>query len=155
MGILMRSAGPVDAAAVEGVVLRAPSVADTLALGRLYFEAYEPGVASATEVEAIEDIELSFDGHYGVLDLHLSRLAWAGAELVGAMLLVERAPWSDTPDCPFIIELFTARSYRRQGIARLLLAHCATTTVALRVEDNNTAALALYRSLDFHTANSA
>ncbi|MEV5963526.1 GNAT family N-acetyltransferase [Kribbella sp. NPDC051952] len=149
MGILMRSAGALEAASVPGVVLRPLSVADTVALGRLYFEAYEPGVASATLAEAIEDIELSFEGHYGVLDLELSRLAWVGDEAVGAMLVVERAPWSDTPDCPFIIELFTAPTHRRQGIARLLLASCATTTVALRVEDDNIPALALYRSLDF------
>lgn len=150
MGILVRSAGPLDAAPVKGVVLRAPSVADTLALGRLYFEAYEPGVASSTSAEAIEDIALSFEGHYGVLDLNLSRLAWAGDELVGAVLVVERAPWPDTPTCPFIIELFVAPAYRRRGIARLLLACCATTTVALRVDDSNAPALTLYRSLGFH-----
>lgn len=149
MGVLVRSAGPVDAAPVTGVVLRAASPADILALGRLYFEAYEPGVAAATEAEAIEDIELSFEGHYGVLDLRLSRLAWAGSALVGAILVVERAPWSDTPDCPFIIELFVAPTHRRSGIARLLLAGCADLTVALRVEEDNVPALALYRSLGF------
>ncbi|MFI5693142.1 GNAT family N-acetyltransferase [Kribbella sp. NPDC051586] len=149
MSILVRPAGPVHTAAVPGVVLRAPSLEDTFLLGRLYFEAYEPGVASSTETEAIEDIELTFEGHYGVLDLNLSRLAWSGDELAGAMLIVKRAPWPDTPDCPFIIELFTAPSYRRRGIARLLLACCATSTVALRVEDSNAPALTLYRDLGF------
>ena len=149
MGILIRRAGPVDRPSVTGVTLGAPSPADTPTLGRLYFEAYEPGVAASTEVEAIEDIELSFEGHYGVLDLNLSRLAWVGHALVGAMLVVERAPWPDTPDCPFIIELFTAPTHRRLGIARFLLAGCADITVALRVEEDNAPALALYRSVGF------
>ncbi|WP_410788114.1 GNAT family N-acetyltransferase [Kribbella sp. C-35] len=147
--ILIRRADAVPTPTVPGVVLRPPAVEDALPLGKLYFEAYDPGVASATEREALEDIELTFAGEYGVLAPNLSRLAWYGDQLVGALLVVERAPWRDTPDCPFIIELFTARSHRRQGIARLLLSACSNVTVALRVEDINTAALALYRSVGF------
>ncbi|MGW6277715.1 GNAT family N-acetyltransferase [Kribbella sp. NPDC055071] len=149
MTVLMRSAAPLAGPPVAGVVLRPPAPADIQALGRLYFEAYEPGVAAATLEEAIEDIELSFEGHYGTLDLNLSRLAWSGDHLVGAILVVDRAPWPDTPDCPFIIELFTAPTHRRQGIARRLLSTCATTTVALRVEDTNTPARTLYTTSDF------
>ena len=149
MGILIRAPGPVDAQSVPGVALRAPSVADIPALGHLYFEAYEPGVAASTETEAVEDIQLSFDGAYGVLDLNLSRLAWLDDQLVGALLVVERAPWPDTPNCPFVIELFTAPTHRRRGIARLLLSTCAHLTIALRVDDNNTPALTLYRALGF------
>ncbi|MEU4290940.1 GNAT family N-acetyltransferase [Kribbella sp. NPDC026596] len=150
MGILVRAPGPMDTPSVPGVVLRTPSVADIPALGRLYFEAYEPGVAASTETEAVEDIQLSFDGAYGVLDLNLSRLAWLDDQLVGALLVVERAPWPDTPDCPFIIELFTAPTHRRHGIARQLLSTCSAVTIALRVDDNNTPALTLYHALGFH-----
>ncbi|WP_328998493.1 GNAT family N-acetyltransferase [Kribbella sp. NBC_00709] len=147
--ILIRHPGATQPIAVPGVVLRPPVAADAVDLGRLYFDAYEPGVAAETEQDALDDITLSFEGGYGVLDPTLSRLAWSGEQLVGALLVVERAPWPDTPDCPFIIELFTARSHRRLGIARLLLSVCANVSVALRVEDNNAAALALYHSVGF------
>ncbi|MGW6200583.1 N-acetyltransferase family protein [Kribbella sp. NPDC055110] len=147
--ILIRRADAVQTPAVPGVVLRPPAVEDALPLGKLYFEAYDAGVAAATEQEALEDIELTFAGEYGVLAPSLSRLAWADDQLVGALLVVERAPWPDTPDCPFIIELFTARSRRHQGIARLLLRECANITVALRVDEKNTPAVTLYRSFGF------
>jgi ribosomal protein S18 acetylase RimI-like enzyme len=147
--ILIRPADAVQPQPVPGVVLRPPAVEDAPKLGTLYFEAYDAGVAAATEQEALEDIQLTFDGEYGVLTSALSRLAWAGDQLVGALLVVERAPWPDTPDCPFIVELFTARTHRRQGIAKLLLSECSHTTVALRVEDANTPALALYRGAGF------
>lgn len=147
--ILIRQADAVQTPAVPGVVLRPPAVEDAVALGKLYFEAYDAGVAAATEREALEDIELTFAGGYGVLAPHLSRLAWNGDQLVGALLVVERAPWPDTPDCPFIIELFTARSHRRQGIAKFLLSECANTSIALRADEKNTPAVTLYRSLGF------
>ncbi|TCC51203.1 GNAT family N-acetyltransferase [Kribbella capetownensis] len=146
---LVRPPGPLQAAPVEGVVLRPPVVADTAALGRLYFEAYPPGAASASEQEAIEDIALTFEDAYGVLDSRLSRLALVGDRMVGAILVVQRAPWPDTPDCAFVIELFTAPTHRRLGIARLLLSGCSAETVALRVDDDNTPALTLYRTLGF------
>jgi N-alpha-acetyltransferase 10/11 len=146
---LIRPAGPVEAPPVTGVVLRPPVVEDTVALGRLYFESYPPGVASASEQEAIEDIAMTFENAYGVLDRRLSRLALVGDHLVGAILVVERAPWPDTPDCAFVIELFTAPTHRRLGIARLLLSGCSADTVALRVDDDNTAALRLYRTFGF------
>jgi hypothetical protein len=44
-------------------------VADAVVVGRLYFASYAPGVAVATPEEALEDIGLTFDGAYGVLDL--------------------------------------------------------------------------------------
>ncbi|MET9310405.1 GNAT family N-acetyltransferase [Kribbella sp. NPDC003505] len=147
--ILIRPAGAVATAPVPDVELRPPSADDAVALGRLYFEAYDPGVASATEAEALDDIHRTFDGEYGVLDTALSRLAWMGDELVGALLVVERAPWPDTPDCRFVIELFTARNHRRSGIAKLLLAECSAVEVALRVQETNAPALALYRSVGF------
>lgn len=151
--ILIRHADAVQMPAVPGVVLRPPAVEDAVALGKLYFEAYDAGVAAATEREALEDIELTFAGEYGVLAPSLSRLAWDGDRLVGALLVVERAPWPDTPDCPFVIELFTAPEHRRRGLARALLAGVLAVTdrreVALRVSADNGPALALYRDLGF------
>ncbi|WP_371401160.1 GNAT family N-acetyltransferase [Kribbella sp. NBC_00662] len=149
--ILIRHSGAPQPLAVPGVVLRPPAVADTVELARLYFDAYDPGTAAETEQDALDDIQLTFDDGYGVLTPALSRLAWYDDKLVGALLVVERAPWPDTPDCPFIIELFTARTHRHLGIARLLLNHCADVTVALRVEANNLPALTLYRSAGFES----
>jgi ribosomal protein S18 acetylase RimI-like enzyme len=69
---------------------------------------------------------------------------------------VHRAPWDDTPDCPFITDLHTTPALRRHGLARALLTRCLThaslTTrprLALRVDSTNTPALRLYDSLDF------
>ncbi|HWD82343.1 MAG TPA: GNAT family N-acetyltransferase [Kribbella sp.] len=147
--ILTRPADAVFTPPVPGVVLRPPAVEDTHALAQLYYESYDPGVASATPEEALEDIRLTFTGEYGVLAPTLSQLAWADDQLVGALLVVERAPWPDTPDCPFVIELFTARSNRRQGIARMLLSTCSAHTIALRVDPANEPAMQLYRSFGF------
>lgn len=133
--------------------------ADTTALARLYFEAYEPGQACASVAEAVADIEATWAGEYGELWPEASLVAPATAPdggLAGAVLVVRRAPWSDTPDCPFVIELFTARADRRRGLARGLLratlgvvADAGHHQLALRVAADNTAALALYRSLGF------
>ncbi|TCO52204.1 acetyltransferase (GNAT) family protein [Kribbella antiqua] len=135
-----------------GVVLRSPTPEDTVALGRLYFAAYEPGVAWPSLAEAIEDIRISFAGEYGDLDLEASRLALAADELIGAILVVHRAPWPDTPDGPFIIELFTSQLWRRRGAASALLADSLTRTdgrAALRVAEGNQSALRLYESYNF------
>jgi ribosomal protein S18 acetylase RimI-like enzyme len=150
--LLIRQSSPQpDGSLPDGVVLRTPTRADTSDLGRLYFESYDPGVACATEEEAIEDIIATFDGTYGPLSLTNSFLAVAGDALVGAVLVVDRAPWPDTPDCPFIIELFTAPTWRRQGLATALLTACLQqpTAFALRVQADNTPALELYKGLGF------
>jgi hypothetical protein len=63
----------------------------------------------------VQDIKLSFAGEYGPLNLSISRLATAGTDLIGAILVVDRAPWPDTPNGPFIIELFNATLWRRHG----------------------------------------
>jgi GNAT superfamily N-acetyltransferase len=150
MPVLIRPAGPVERVDLPaGVALRAPSVGDTDALGRLYFASYEPGVAAATEAEAIEDIALTFESAYGTLNLDMSRLAWLDDALIGAILVVDRAPWPDTPHCPFIIELFTAPTHRRQGVARCLLASIQGS-VALRVAEGNHPAQTLYTTTGFH-----
>jgi GNAT superfamily N-acetyltransferase len=150
--LLIRPPAPVEIVAPPpGVVLRAPTAADVDALGRTYFASYPPGVACATEPEAIEDIRLTYAGEYGVLALAGSRLAIDHESIVSAALVVERGPWADAPGCPFLIELFTLPTHRRQGIARALLTTCLTPTtpLALRVQDDNTPAITLYERLDF------
>ncbi|MGO4807914.1 N-acetyltransferase family protein [Arthrobacter sp. 2MCAF15] len=56
-----------------------------------------------------------------------------------------------------IDELFTHPDHRRQGLAEELLRHClhalhtlGSTTVTVTVDENNSAAMALYLSRDFH-----
>lgn len=153
---LVRSPAPLSVAALPAdVVLRAPEPDDAVAVGQLYFGAYEPGIAGADESEAIDDIRASFAGEYGASRLDWSWLALSGGTVVGAVLIVERAPWPDTPDCPFIIELFTARNWRRQGVGRALVAACidaAGGEVALRVNQDNSAARRLYASFGFSEA---
>lgn len=130
--------------------------ADTGELARLYFAAYDPGVACATLDEAEADIVASFDGAYGELWIEASPCAVADGALVAAAMTVRRAPWHDVPDGPFIIELFTARGWRRRGLAAALLGEIAgrvaaggARTVSLRVDDANVAALALYSRTGF------
>ncbi|TDU87284.1 acetyltransferase (GNAT) family protein [Kribbella voronezhensis] len=147
--LLIRKASPATTSPLPAdVVLRTPTPVDTIPLGRLYFESYEPGVACASEAEAIDDIGATFDGAYGTLSGDWSWLAVAGDQLVGALLVVERAPWPDTPDCPFIIELFVAPTHRRLGLARALLATVGTQS-ALRVAEDNVPARRLYESVGF------
>ncbi|WP_432641423.1 GNAT family N-acetyltransferase [Arthrobacter polaris] len=97
-------------------------------------------------------------GKYGNFLPEASHVALDEAgRIVAAVLVVERALGNDTPDAPFIIELITDREHRRRGLAEdLVLATLDTLfnegqkDVALRVESTNSAALALYLSLDFH-----
>jgi ribosomal protein S18 acetylase RimI-like enzyme len=151
--LLVRRAAPVVVSdPPAGVASRSPATDDTEALGRTYFASYPPGVACATEAEAIDDIRLTYAGEYGVLDLVRSRIAVRGDEFVGAVLVVERGPWEDVPDCPFVIEVFTLPSWRRRGLARSMVTTCMAvepTDVALRVQDGNLAALGLYERLGF------
>ncbi|WP_432948926.1 GNAT family N-acetyltransferase [Kribbella sp. CA-253562] len=151
--LLVRRAGPVAVSDPPvGVALRSPTTDDIEALGRTYFASYPPGVACATEVEAIDDIRLTYAGEYGVLDLARSRIAVHGDEIVGAVLVVEHGPWEDVPDCPFVIEVFTLPAWRRRGLARSMVTTCLAvepTDVALRVQDGNHAALGLYGHLGF------
>lgn len=102
----------------SGINVRTPSPLDTIALGVLYFDSYPPGIADSTPEEATADIAASFAGDYGELWLEASPVAATDDGLVGAVLTVRQAPWSDTPDGPFVIELFTAPDHRRKEIGR-------------------------------------
>lgn len=145
-----RAAGDADFA------VRDVDIADQGSLSRLYFESYDPGVASETLQEAVDDIRSSFDGEYGELVRGASLVALGDATLVGALLTVRRPAWRGFPDCPLIIELFVARSHRRRGIGRGLvemamgsLAAMGEERVSLRVDVDNRPARELYESLGF------
>lgn len=140
----------------EGWKLRPCSESDAQELASVYFGAYEPGVASASLEEATDDIEACFRGEYGELWREASLLAETGKEIGAAVLTVRRAPWPDVPDCPFLIEVFTAPNHRRQGLARHLIIRsmrlaqeAGEKTVSLRVLSTNRPARRLYESLGF------
>ncbi len=133
--------------------------ADAVGVGRLYFDAYEAGEACATLEEALADVEASFAGEYGELWPPATLLIEQGGDVVAAVMTVRRAPWDDTPPCPFIIELFTDRSHRRRGLGRGLVGAVSTAAavagescVGLRVMSHNHAAVSLYASLGFEPA---
>jgi ribosomal protein S18 acetylase RimI-like enzyme len=128
---------------------------DVNQVGSLYFRAYPPGDACTTEAEAIADVAASYHGEYGAYLHEASPVIVHDGELVASVMTVQQAPWDDTPDCPFIIELFTAPGYRRAGLATVLLAAAASAVmttdplIALRVDASNTAAITLYERLGF------
>ena len=136
-------------------MVRPSTIEDLHQLGSLYFRAYPPGDASSSEAEAIADVAASFAGEYGPYLHKASPVIVHGDELVAAVMTVHRAPWDDTPDCAFIIELFTAPEHRRAGLATTLLAAAASAVaaddefIALRVEASNTSAIRLYERLGF------
>lgn len=139
----------------EGVSVRPITRDDARTVGELYYQAYG-GTADASVEAATADITASFEGEYGPFLWETSPVAERDGAVVAAVLTVERAPWDDVPDCPFIIEVFTDPTERRRGIARHLmtwtmaaLARRGHDEVALRVMDDNSPALALYESLGF------
>lgn len=155
---LIRSDRSVPAPPVPaGCLLRPSRPTDLESLGALYFHSYEPGQACASLAEATADIRAAFAGEYGELWPQASLVAvTADRQIIAAIQIVKRAPWPDTPDCPFIIELFSARAHRRRGVARSLvlgaltvLANAGRPQLALRVSADNHPALHLYRSLGF------
>lgn len=153
---LIAPAGPSPPDVPAGYELRPATAADSRALGRLYFAAYDPGIACATEEEAVADVAATFASDYGPVWPPGTLAAWHGGDLAAAVMTTYPAPWDDTPRCPFVVELFTDRAHRRRGLASALLVsvlHAARQAeppgVALRVDSGNEAAVALYRSLAF------
>lgn len=130
---------------------------DTPRLGELFFTAYDSDVVGDSLDAAMADMKDSLAGKYGPFLPEASHVALDDdGKIIAAVLVVEHAVGNDTPDTPFIIELFTDREHRRRGLAEdLVLATMDTlfndgrSDVALRVKSTNSAALALYLSLDF------
>lgn len=136
---------------------RSLSTEDVAALGQLYFSAYDKGLAEQSLEAATESIAASFDGKFGKLLTDASQVVLdENGNIVAGILVVERSSYDGTPEAPFLIELFTDRDHRRQGLAERLvllsadkLFNAGYKEVAVRVKESNSAALALYLSLDF------
>lgn len=132
----------------------APEDADGLA--RLYFTAYEDGSVTS-QAHALEILHRMFDGEYGTVLPKASPVVVDDAgRIIAAALVLESRVGDDLPDSPYIFELFTESSRRREGFAEQLLRVAITELkeegfehVALRISEDNAAALALYLTLDF------
>jgi ribosomal protein S18 acetylase RimI-like enzyme len=134
-----------------GIVLREATPVDAPSIAAAYHASYDGEWAAA---ESLEDIERTFDGGYGAPIPSATLVAEeSDGSIVGAVLTVLDAPWDHTPRGPFVIDVFVAPGQRGRGIGRALMlaamAGCPGLTIALRVEDDNAAALALYESLGF------
>jgi len=139
-----------------GFAVRSPAEGDAGRLGRLYFDAGVPYANLAHAEAAVEEILAFFRGEFGVFWPAASGVVEHDGRLVAALLAVHRAPWDDTPDGPFITDLFTDPGFRRRGLGRVLIARCldavhrsARGCAALRVESENTPAVRLYQSFGF------
>ncbi len=139
------------------VTLRPAAPEDAESLAQLYYSSYEQGGVSSLE-EARQVIRGVFDGEYGPFLPEASPVVVDDdGTVVAAALVLTRRVGEDLPDVPYIFELFTAASRRRQGLAEQLV-RCAMSTlydngydqVSLRIAEDNAAALALYLTLDFN-----
>ena len=140
----------------DGLAVRPPRVTDAEQLGQLYFDCRVPGANLTSSTEAIDEVRSFFDGEFGEYWPDASGLVENDGRLRAALLAVHRAPWDDTPDCPFITDLFVEPGSRRQGLARALLTRClaaasgtARPFAALRVDSDNAPAMRLYASFGF------
>ena len=143
-------------ALAAGFAVRSPAEGDARRLGRLYFDAGVPYANLAHAEAAVEEILAFFRGEFGIFWPAASGLVEHDGALVAALLAVHRAPWDDTPDGPFITDLFTDPGFRRRGLGRVLVARCldavhrsARGFAALRVESDNSPAVRLYLSFGF------
>ena len=125
-------------------------------LGQLYFYAVVPYANLAHAEAAVEEIHAFFRGECGDFWPAASGVVEHNGALVAALLAVHRAPWDDTPDGPFITDLFTDPGFRCRGLGRALIARCldavhrsAQGCAALRVESENAPAVHLYESFGF------
>jgi ribosomal protein S18 acetylase RimI-like enzyme len=140
---------------IRGYPVRSTHRNDEEALSELYLAVYPEEIVKDL-AEAREELRITFEGEYGLLDPEASPLALEGEKPVAVVLTVTEAPWPDTPRGPFIIEVMVDPEHRRKGLALYLIQETARRlvaagkeTVALRVMSENTGALRLYRSLGF------
>ena len=139
------------------IVSRAVSDQDAEGLAKLFFMSYEDGSVNS-QAEAREIIQQLFDGEFGALIPDASQvIADENGRLIAAILVLESRRGDGLPQSPYIFELFTAASRRREGMAEQLLRlaidrlhHGGYEDVALRIDEDNSAALALYLTLDFN-----
>lgn len=130
---------------------------DVPALAELFYAAYDRDVVESPEA-AKRIIQGAFDGEYGPFLADASPVIEdEDGAVVAAALVLEHRTGENLPGVPYIFELFTAASYRRRGLGEQLVREALSKLhqqgydeVSLRIAEDNSAALALYLTLDFH-----
>ena len=134
--------------------MRETTADDEAALASLYLVSYGRSVVG-DEAAAQEEMRVTFAGEYGAVDLAASPIIeTATGRMVAAVMSVAVAPWDDTPEGPFVIEVIVDPDHRRKGLAEHAMRWVASVlpdegTVGLRVMSENAPALALYTKLGF------
>lgn len=136
---------------------------DVQVLAELYSSAYETSNASqvgepvSSIEEALEVLQGLFDGQYGPFLAEASPVVVdEDGAIVAAALVVTQRTGEGMPEDPYLFELFTHTTRRRQGLAEQLVRSSAAALnqagherMSLRIADDNSAALALYLTLNF------
>jgi len=101
-------------------------------------------------------MDRAFTNEDGKLDYSDSIVILYNDILIASIMLVEDAPWEDTPPGPFIIQLMVHPDHRKLGLAEFLIQNAAAKldskgaqTVALRVMSGNRRARNLYSKCGF------
>lgn len=131
---------------------------DIPALSELYFQAYASSPAAMSKEDAGKIIQGVFDGEYGpFLPAASPVVEDDDGQVIAAAIVLEQRKGDDLPTAPYLFELFTASSHRRRGLAEQLVREAMTKLysqgyeeVCLRIAEDNSAALALYLTLDFN-----
>lgn len=137
---------------------------DVQILAELYSSAYQASNASqvgdpvSSTEEAMEVLQDLFDGKFGPFLAEASPVVVdEDGTIVAAALVVARRTGEDMPEDPYLFELFTHTSWRRRGLAEKLVRASASALeqagherMSLRIADDNSAALALYLTLNFN-----
>lgn len=137
---------------------RQVTAGDIPALSELFFRAYASTPAAMSKEDAGKIIQGVFDGEYGPFLPEASPVVEDDSgEVIAAAIVLEQRKGEDLPAAPYLFELFTASSHRRQGLAEQLVREAMTKLynqgyeeVSLRIAEDNSAALALYLTLDFN-----
>lgn len=136
---------------------RAIKAGDLPTLTDLYLHAYPHEASHPGPGKPADTISAIFDGTHGTPIPQASLLTDnAEGRITAAIITTERALGNDGSRTAFIAELFTHPDHRRQGLAEDLLSHAMQAlhelghrTLAVTVDSNNAAAIALYLSRDF------
>lgn len=158
-GTITLIAQTTETSTTNPVPSRPVTTEDIPALSQLFFEAYDASSSSTTSKEDAQNIIRGvFDGEFGPFLPDASPVIEdEDGQVVAAAIVLEQREGENLPKVPYLFELFTASSHRRRGLAEQLVREAMTKLynqgyeeVSLRIAEDNSAALALYLTLDFN-----